>query len=87
MESNWTQIDNSFTIKFEEPEIKPEIKTEIKEEPLEEIVDESAKENKEPQRSQNPVRGENTEENFSREEIQKIVEIVGVEKLKILGPM
>ena len=87
MANNWTQIDDEFSIKFEEPEIKPEIKAEIKEEP----VDDSAKENQDPQSisclPSNPVSiqsGEDTDEIFSRQEIQKIVEVVGLEKWKII---
>ena len=87
MASSWTQIDDEFSIKFEEPDIKPEIKAEIKEEPL----DDSAKENEDPQSisclRSNPVSiqsGEDTDEIFSRQEIQKIVEVVGLEKWKII---
>ena len=84
MESSRIQVDNSLTIKFEEPDIKPDVKLEIKEELPEEKLDDTSttKENVKPSKS------DQESENFSREEIKKIVEIVGVEKLKkILGKL
>ena len=72
------QVDNSLTIKFEEPDIKPDVKPKIKDELADEKLemDNTTKENEKP-----PKCGQDSE-NFSREEIKKIVEIVGVEKLK-----
>ena len=72
------QVDNSLTIKFEEPDIKPDVKPKIKDELADEKLemDNTSKENEKP-----PKCGQDSE-NFSREEIKKIVEIVGVEKLK-----